>query len=278
LLRQVPPALVRRGGRWVRVAASSVRLRPAVWRELRRGAAAQPYFRRAEARSEQPLAVLPSAVLSAAVLSGPAWSWAPAVAWRQPVEAAAAQARASPSEMKAAAVGAEAAQPVASARSGLPSAEEVAGASDATVQPRAVAAVRPGPSAQRPGAAEVEEAVSGAQAQPPAAVAGQDAEPRQAEVAAARPGAAEEQQPGVVAAAQRDVEERQRAAVARRAPSVLPRAAAHPSAAAGLPPWPCRRPWLAPRQAERSAHAMRRSRTASPSRRLWRAAGCGGLS
>jgi hypothetical protein len=57
------------------VAALSVRLRPAVWRELRRGAAAQPYFRRAEARLEQPLAVL-----SAAVLSGPAWSWAPAVA------------------------------------------------------------------------------------------------------------------------------------------------------------------------------------------------------
>jgi hypothetical protein len=273
-LRQVHPALVRRGGRWVRVASSSVRLRPVAWRELRRGAAARPCFRRAEARwSEQPLAVLP-----AAVMSGPAWSWAPAVAWRQPVEAAAAQARASPSEMKAAVEEAAAAQPVASARSGLLPAEEVAGASDATVQPRAVAAVRPGPSAQRPGAAEVEEAVSGAQAQPPAAVAGQDAEPRQAEVAAVQPGAAEEQQPGVVAAAQQDVEERQPAAVARRAPSVLPRAAAHPSAAAGLPPWPCRRPWLAPRQAERSAHAMRRSRTASPSRQLWRAAGCGAWS
>jgi hypothetical protein len=49
-----------------------------------------------------------------AVLSAPAWSQVPAVAWRQPVGAASAQAMASPSEMKAAAV-AESASQVASA-------------------------------------------------------------------------------------------------------------------------------------------------------------------
>jgi len=60
-------------------------------------------------------------------------------------------------------------------------------------------------------------------------------------------------------------------------PSVPQQVAAHPSVVAGRP-WAGRPPWLAPRQVERSAHAMRKSRTASPSRRLWRAAGCGGLS
>jgi hypothetical protein len=81
---------LRRGGRWVQVVASSVRPRPVAWQELRRVAAARPCFRRAEARSlEQPLAVLS------------VWVQVPAAAWHQPVDAVAAQAMVLPSEMKA---------------------------------------------------------------------------------------------------------------------------------------------------------------------------------
>jgi hypothetical protein len=127
-------------------------------------------------------------------------------------------------------------------------AEEARGGSAAEVQPR-----------------EAAEAVSGATGQQPAAAgAALDgvAEPQQAEAAVAlldaevlRPGAAEEPE-----------------ASARRL------AAERPS---GLPSW--RRggrylPWLAPRRAARSAHAMQRSRAGSPSKRSWRAAGCEGLS
>lgn len=176
--------------------------------------------------------------------------------------------------MKVAAAGAEAAQPVASARQGLLPAEEVAAASGAKAQPWAAVEVLPVPSVRQPEAGVAELAVP---VQPPeAAVAGSGvAEPRRAEVAAARPDAAGRQR-GEEAVARPDVEALQPAAEAR-APSVLPPAVAHPSAAVGLP-WPCHRPWLAPRQAERTAHAMRRPRTASPSRQLWRAAKCGAWS
>lgn len=281
-LRQVRPALAHRDGLSVREAALLVCPRPAAWQVSRRGAAARPCFRQAEARSEQPLAVVSATVVSARVLSGPAWSWAPAVARRQPVEAAVAQARASPSEMKVAAVGAEAAQPVASARQGLLPAEEEVAASGAKARPRAAAEVLPAPSVRQPGVAG--EAESAVPVQPPgAAVAGPGVVlPQEAEVAA-RLDVAVGRLPEEAAVALPDVAALQPAAEARRAraPSVLPPAVAHPSAAAGLPvglPWPCHRPWLAPRQAERTAHAMRRPRTASPSRQLWRAAKCGAWS
>jgi hypothetical protein len=115
-------------------------------------------------------------------------------------------------------------------------------------------------------AAEV--VASGAGVQPPAAAgvaSDAAAEPQQAGAAAALLDA-EVLQPGV--------EERP-----ARVPSVRQPAVGHPSA----PPWACPGlprpfPWLAPRQAVRSAHAMRRSRAASPSRQSWRAAGCEGLS
>jgi hypothetical protein len=172
--------------------------------------------------------------------------------------------------MKVAAGVAEAAQPVASARQGLPPAEEVAAVSGAKVRPRAAAEVLPVPSVRPPGVAEAVE--SAVPVQPPeAAVPGLDAaEQRPAEAAAVQPDGEAARLP---AAVQRGVgepqpEEAQRA----RVPSVRQRAAAPPFAAAGLAS--CRLPWLAPRQAVRSAHAMRRSRVVSPSRRSWRAARC----
>jgi hypothetical protein len=170
-------------------------------------------------------------------------------------------------------------RPVASVPQAQLPAEEAAAASDAKVQPPEAAEARLGPSAQQPGAAEVaeevsapsgrppeaEEAASGAAVQPPEAAGvalDAEAEPRQAVAAAGRPDA-EVPQPGVAG---------------EPAPSVRQPAEGHPSAA----PWACRPgqplPWLAPRRAVRSAHAMRRSRAASPSRRSWRAAGCEGLS
>jgi hypothetical protein len=84
-------------------------------------------------------------------------------------------------------------------------------------------------------------------------------------VAAAEPDAAAEQPPGVAAEALLDAEVRQPAAGPPSAPPSW-RPEDHPL------------PWLAPRRAVRSAHAMRRSRAASPSRQSWRAAGCEGLS
>jgi hypothetical protein len=181
--------------------------------------------------------------------------------------------------MKAAAVGAGAAEPVASARSALPPAEEVAAVSGAKVRLPVAAEALPVPSVQPPGVAGAEAAASAAQVQPPeAAVAGPDVVPLPAAVAAEQPDAAGRlpEEPAVV---RLDVEELQPEAGEPQAqvPSVQQQVAAHPSVAAGRP-WPDRPPWLAPRQAERSAHAMRKSRTASPSRRLWRAAGCEGLS
>jgi hypothetical protein len=197
----------------------------------------------------------------------PAWWQAPAAAWRQPAGAASAQAMASPSEMKAAA-GSEPVpvRPVASAPQALLLAAEVASASGAKVRPPGAAAVVSAEEEQPQEAAEV--VASGAGVQPPAAAgvaSDAAAEPQQAGAAAALLDA-EVLQPGV--------EERP-----ARVPSVRQPAVGHPSA----PPWACPGlprpfPWLAPRQAVRSAHAMRRSRAASPSRQSWRAAGCEGLS
>jgi hypothetical protein len=187
-----------------------------------------------------------------------------------------------PSEKKAAAVLVlELAWPVASALQALRPVEASALASGAQVQPRA-AEVSPVPSGRPPGAAEQAASVSAAQVQPPAAaVAGWDAAaPQQAavvpesDVGVVRP-------PEVAAEVRLDAEVPQPGAAEQwaRVPSARLPAAGHPS----VPPWAYRAgllpfPWLAPRQAVRSAHAMRMSRAASPSRQLWRAAGCEGLS
>ena len=139
---------------------------------------------------------------------------------------------------------------------------------DAKVQPPGAAEVLPGPSARQPEAAEEVGVLSAAEAQPREAASDAEearqpeaaevasdaaAEPRQA-VAAAEPHAVAAQLPGAAA------EELQDGQVQRQA-------AAHPSAP---PSWRQEgqlHPWLAPRRAVRSAHAMRRSRAASPSRR-----------
>jgi hypothetical protein len=214
-----------------------------------------------------------------AALSELARWWSPAAAWcQQPVEAAAAQVTASSSEMKAA-VAAESVRPVASAPQARLPAEEAAAASGAKVQPQEAAEVLPGPSARQPVAAEAESAplapqpgaaevalAAGVVLPPEAAGVALDAvaEPQQAGAEAGLPDA-EVPRPGVV----------ERPAPV---PSVRLLAVEHPSA----PPWAYRPgqflPWLAPRQSARSAHAMRRSRVASPSRQSWRAAGCEGLS
>jgi hypothetical protein len=127
-----------------------------------------------------------------------------------------------------------------------------------------------------------EAAGSGAQVQPPeVAVAVSDvaAEPQQEAVAAEpdavlQPGeaaaeaarAVEALRPVVVAEAERDAEVRRPAAAERPA----------------LASWVCRPglplPWPGPRRAVRTAHAMWRSRTALPSKPLWQAARCEGLS
>jgi hypothetical protein len=254
------PALARRGGPSVREAALSVRPQRAVSPVLRRGAAARSCFRREEARLW--------AQSSAPVR--PVWWQVPAAAWRRPAEAAVARVRASPSAKKAVAVVGEAAQQVASVQWALLPAEVVAEASGATVQPPVAAAVSPVPSAQPPGAEAAGEAGSAVQVRPPVAAGWDAAGPQRAVAVAEQPDAAAVRPPAVGAEARQDAAALQpeEAAAVQRAPSVRRPAAEHPSA----PPWPCRegqnRPWLAPRQAERSAHAMRTSRAASPSRRL----------
>jgi hypothetical protein len=279
LSAQAPPfrrAVVRRGGRSVRLARPLAPLRREVLRSVRQrpealsvshrdAAAARLCFRWAEAWS------------LAMPLAQPVWRQARVAAWRRrPV---AAQAKASPSGMKAA-VASVSGQQVASALQALLPAAEEAVSSDVQVPPREVAEVLPAPWGRRP------REVSGAQVQPQAA-AGPASDvvvgPPRAVAAEAWDAAAALPQ-GAVAEARPDAEVPQPAAAERRAraPSVRRLAAAPPSAAAGLPagrPWVGRRlPWLAPRRSARPAHAMRRSRTASPSKQSWRAAECGGLS
>jgi hypothetical protein len=170
---------------------------------------------------------------------------------------------ASPSEMKAAAGVVSSVRPVASAPQARLPVEEAAAASGAKVQPPGVAGAESAPSARQPGAAEV--ASDAEEAQPP-------------EAAGVALDAVAEPQQAVAAEGLLDVEVRRPGVAEELVPSVRQPAAAHPSAA--LPSWRPGRllPWLAPRRAVRSAHAMRRSRVASPSRQSWRAAGCEGLS
>jgi hypothetical protein len=230
---------------------------------VRQAAAAHSCFRRVAAVAAQ--------------LSELAWWQGPEAASHRPAGLAAAR-EASPSAKKVAAaagVAESSARPVASAR--LP-AEGVAVASDAKVRQPEVAEVRPGLSAQQPAGAAEEEAVSAAQALPREEAAVElDVRGQPPEAAGVALDAAAELQP-VGAAALPDAEARRPEEAVQWAAPVLRPAAVRPSA---LPSW--RRggrylPGPAPRQAARSAHAMRRSRTASPSRRSLRAAGCGGLS
>jgi hypothetical protein len=239
--------------------AAARRVVPAVWSvcssvrphseasSVRRAAAVAPScFRQAEERRS-------------VAQSGPAWWQAPAAAWCQ-----------------TAAEAAEWAQPVASApRARLP-AVAAAAVSVARAQPPGVAEAESGPSARRPAAAEV---VSAAEAQPPegAGEAGSGAGVQPPEAAGAVLDVVAEPQQAGVAAARSDAEVQQPVAAEVPAPSVRQPAAARPSA---LPSWRpvVARPWLARRQVERSAHAKRTSRVASPSRQSWRAAGCEGLS
>jgi hypothetical protein len=227
---------------------------------------ARPCFRRAQAwSSEKP-----------SVPVRPALRQVPVVAWLRPAVAAA-QETAGPSAMKAAEVTvmAEVARQVAWARRGLLLVEVAAVASGAQAQPRAAAEEWPVPSARPPGVAEV---VSGARGRrPEAAMAERDAAVQpQAVVAAVEPDVEAERPPVEVAEARLDAEE-PLPAEGRQAPS-----ARLPAAGCRAPPSvllsTCRAgqilPSPAPRQAGRSAHALRKSRTASPSKQWWRAAGC----
>ena len=139
-----------------------------------------------------------------------------------------------------------------------------------------------------------EAAGSGARVQPPeVAVPASDvaAEPQQEAVAAEpdavlQPGeaaaeaarAAAARRPVVVAEAEWDAEVQRLAAEAPLVPWARPPAAERPALAS----WVCRPgrplPWPGPRRAVWTAHAMWRSRAALPSKPLWQAARCEGLS
>jgi len=187
------------------------------------------------------------------------------------------------------------------APSELQAAEAESGKVAAWVQPAASALRALSLQAEAAGVACVqaaqpwEAAGSGAQVQPPeVAVAVSDvaAEPQQEAVAAEpdavlQPGeaaaeaarAVEALRPVVVAEAERDAEVVQRpAAEAPLVPWARRPAAERPALAS----WVCRPglplPWPGPRRAVRTAHAMWRSRTALPSKPLWQAARCEGLS
>ena len=201
---------------------------------------------------------------SAALLES-AWWQVPAAAWRRPAGAAA-QEMASPSGMKAAE---SSERPVASAPQARLPAEE---ASDAKAQPQEAAEVLPGPLAQQRGEAE---AVPSAR-QPVAAEVALDERVQPPEAPGVALVAVTEPQQAV--AGLPDAQVQPPGVAEEPAPSARQPVAERPSAppSSRLEGHPL--PWLAPRQSVRSAHAMRRSRTASPSKQSWRAAGCEGLS
>jgi hypothetical protein len=198
-----------------------------------------------------------------AELSGPAWSQVPAAASHQPAEAAVESS----------------VRPAASAPQVRLPAEEAAVVWGAKAQPQEAAGVLPGPSARQPEAAEEVGAVSAAEAQPREAASDAEEVPPPEAAGVVSDAAAEPQQ--VAAAAEPDAVAAQLPGVAAGGLSdgqVQRPEAGHPSAPPSWRPEDHPRPGLAPRRAERSAHAMRRSRAASPSRRSWRAAGCEDLS
>jgi hypothetical protein len=180
--------------------------------------------------------------------------------------------------VKAAAV-AESVRQAASAQQALLPAAEVAAVSGAKVQPPGAAVAESALSVRQPGAAEVPSGAEVGLLPEAAAVVVSGAEAGLLpEAAAVVPGAAAEPQQAVAAVVLLGAEVLRPGAAAEPAPSARRLAAGHPS---GVPSWRLEGPplpWLAPRQAVRSARGMRRSRTASPSRRSWRAARCEGLS
>jgi hypothetical protein len=204
-----------------------------------------------------------------AALSEPAWWQVPAAAWRQPAVAAA-QEMVSPSGMKAAAVAESSVRLVAWAPQARPPAEE---ASDVKVQPLGAAEVLPGPLAQQRAEAE---AVPLAR-QPVAAEVAPDARVQPPEASGAALDAVAEPQ-RAAAEGLPDVQVQPPGVAGEPAPSARQPVAERPSAPPSSRPEGHPLPWLAPRQSVRSAHAMRRSRTASPSKQSWRAAGCEALS
>ena len=146
-------------------------------------------------------------------------------------------------------------------------------ASDAKVQPQAAAEVLPGPLAQQRGEAE---AVPSAR-QPVAAEVAPDERVQPPEASGVALVAVTEPQ-RAAAEGLLDVRVQPPEVTEEPAPSARQPVAERPSAppSSRLEGHPL--PWLAPRQSVRSAHAMRRSRTASPSKQSWRAAGCEALS
>ena len=239
---------------------------------LRAAAVPSSGFRRAE--------WLPAA---ARVVSAEQGSWpAPAVVWRPLAAAAVLPARemAPPSEPQA--VGSESvkavvsAQPAVSALRARSLRAEAAGvACVQAVQPREAAAgsgalVRP---------PEVAVAASDVAAEPQqeAVAAEPDAVLQPGEAAAEAARAVEALRP-VLAEAERDAEVQRLAAEAPLVPWARRPAAERPALAS----WVCRPglplPWPGPRRAVRTAHSMWRSRAALPSKPLWQAARCEGLS
>ncbi len=244
------------------VALSGCRRPVASWVARRDAPAAQPWFRRAMGRSATRLE--------------PASQSAPAAALHQ--KAGAAQETASPSEWKAVEASAWV-PPAASAQWELPPMAEAAVESDAQAPPQEVAGSESDVRV-RPLEVAAEAALDAAARLPEEAVAALDVAAVQPPVAgAAVPGVAVGQPPAEVGQAS-DEEAALRRAAGEQVPVEWgrPPAAVRPSAAAAAP-WLCLPlPWLAPRRAERSAPAMRRSQAASPSKQLWQAARCEGLS
>ena len=168
-------------------------------------------------------------------------------------------------------------QPAASAlRALLPRAEAAEVAFVQAAQPREAAAGT-GVRVQPP---EVAVAVSDVAAEPQqeAVAAEPDAVLQPGEAAAEAARAVAALRPVVVAEAERDAEVQRPAAEAPLVPWARRPAAERPALAS----WVCRPglplPWPGPRRAVRTAHAMWRSRTALPSKPLWQAARCEGLS
>jgi hypothetical protein len=210
-----------------------------------------------------------------------------AAAWRPP-EVAAAQAMAPSSEMKAAAVVVSARQAAwarlpagASGAKVQPPGAAVAEVSAPSVRPRVavaevwapsvrlreVAGEAPAPSVRRRGAA-----AEGLSVRPPAVA--EEGPGGRGQLPGAALDAAAEPQPAVAAEELPDAEVPQPAVPVPLARQLAGRPSVPPSWRLG----DRLLPWLAPRRSVRSAHTMRRSRVASPSKRSWRAAGCEGLS
>jgi len=281
--RQAQPEGARQGGpaeRWARSpqgAASVCPRQGAAASVCRRAASVPSWFRRA--------------------VELPAWAWVELaaqasrpvpVAWRPMLEVAA-PVMACPSGSKLAEASGSA-QPVASALRALSPPAEAAAGWDAKVQPPEGAAAASDARVQPPeGAGAALDAAAGPQPVAEAAEPDAERQPGAAE-AAAVPDAEVALQPeeaaargvaglllaAAVAAVLGAGEPRPEAAEAPLGPSARQPVAERPSAAVPFVCFPL--PWPEPQRAVRSAHGMRRLRAALPSKQLWQAARCEGLS